>query len=458
MWRRLRHCAIPGYSPICMDSNDPQTVEYAFMKRLLRDIPVPNSTVLDEFAEFVSGFLSSHVPRVAPLSFQEWLDSTGFNEARKDQLRQAHHDLRGGRPTRRQCSHIDTFVKSEAYVEWKQARMINSRCDAFKVFSGPMIKAIERVVYALPWFIKHIPVTDRPAAVLAMKQANRRYFQTDFTAFESHFTSRFLDICECALYRHCLSSSPDCVYMCEALMGKNNMRTRSGISASVSGRRMSGDTCTSLGNGFTNLMLAMFIAHKQGAELDGFVEGDDGLFSTTADLNAAAYDELGFTIKVDEVDDPCEASFCGLIFSNSAQIIRDPRKFFMTFGWTQSFINAGDRIMDELQHAKAMSALCETPDCPIVSELAYYAYGRTRHTEPRFVTDGYHRAPASTLFRQPEPSADTRLLFERKFGVSVPTQLSVEACIREGEFHLIPAFVPPTMAQSEYTRDYVVVT
>lgn len=40
--------------------------------------------------------------------------------------------------------------------------MINSRSDAFKAFSGPFFKAIEKVVYEMPEFIKHTPVPDRP--------------------------------------------------------------------------------------------------------------------------------------------------------------------------------------------------------------------------------------------------------------------------------------------------------
>jgi len=457
MFRRLNYCAVPGYAPLCMDSNDPNTVECAFRQRLLRDLPTPDDTALRRFKIFVSEYLKS-VPCVSQLGFEEWLCGTSYNEQRRAQLRDAYDSLRGGRPTRRQCSHIDTFVKSEYYTEWKNARMINSRADVFKAWSGPKFKAIENVVYQIPEFIKHVPVPERPMRILALKAAGRKYFQTDFTAFESHFTPELIRICEGALYKHCLSSDSDAEFLVSVISGTNRMRTRTGIRAEVKGRRMSGDMCTSLGNGFTNLMLAKFIVHEKGGHIEGFVEGDDGLFSTDVDLNKADYDRLGFKIDIKEVVDPCEASFCGMVFSESGEIIREPQRFLMGFGWTQSFINAGPRIMDELLRAKALSTVYETPQCPIVGAFARYALDHTRHVHPRFVDDGYHILPDVIDIPEFCPSMDTRLLFERRFGVTVRTQLAIESAVGCGNFSLVSTLLPPTEDQRVYCSNYVVVT
>lgn len=460
MFRRLNSCAVPGYAPLCMDSNDPDTVKCSYMKRLLRDIPKPDPSFLTEFRIFVQSYLDENVPSVQPMGFEEWLDSTSYNEQRKEQLRQAHLDLRGGRPSRRAASHVDSFVKSEFYTEWKHARMINSRSDSFKAYSGPFFKAIENAVYSLPEFIKHTPVADRPAAVLALKQAGRRYYQTDFTAFESHFTPEVLDNCECLLYAHCLKNYPaDAAFINSTLMGNNRMRTRSGIATTVRGRRMSGDMCTSLGNGFTNLMLAKFITSRKGGMLVGFVEGDDGLFATDVPLSQSDYERLGWTIKIDEVDDPCTASFCGMVFAESGQIIKDPRKFMMGFGWTQSFLHAGPKIMDELLRAKAMSAVCETPQCPIIGAIARYALAHTQGSTPRFVHDGYH-TPIGTDWEPNDynPSHDTRLLFEKLYGITVDEQIRCEELATQGKFGEISQIVPPTPAQLEYSTKYVVAT
>lgn len=458
MFRRLNYCAVPGYAPVCMDSNDPDTVGCAFKKRLFRDLPPARAGFYEEFRTFVRRFLSEHVPHVQPLEFETWLEGTSYNEARKGELRLAFAELRGGPPTARQRSHIDTFVKTEFYPGWKHARMINSRCDAFKVWSGPRFKAIEEAVYGLHYFIKHTPVPKRPEAIAALKKAGRRYFQSDFTAFESHFTPQLLDCCECELYRWCLNDDAECEILCAALQGENRMRTRTGCAASIQGRRMSGDMCTSLGNGFTNLMLAMFVASKKGGEIDGFVEGDDGLFATDFELTTEDYAGCGFTIKIDEVSDPCRASFCGMIFADSGEIIKDPYKFMQGFGWTSSFISAGRQIMDELLRAKALSSVYETPQCPIIGAFARYALMVTQHANPRWSADGYHSVPPDAVdIPAFQPAPDTRALFEEMYGISVTTQLLVESLVMRGRFEEVARYLPPPADVAEYCSNFVTV-
>lgn len=458
MFRRLNHCAIPGYAPLCMDTNDPDVVGCAFRQRLLRAIPKPKPHLVGEFRSFVRAYLTRHVSAVTVPSVEEWLATAPYTQERKTQLLSVYHSLHGGSPTPRQCSHVDSFVKSEFYVTWKHARIINSRSDAFKVWSGPFFKAIEDELYRQPEFIKHTPVPERPKKISSLVQAGARYFQTDFTAYESHFTPALMDACECELYRHCLRGYKDRTKLCDVLMGENRMRTRTGIKAVIQGRRMSGDMCTSLGNGFTNLMLAKFLAYKHGGRIDGFVEGDDGIFSCNFDLNAKDYADLGFTIKIDEVRSPSEASFCGMLFNDSGEIIRDPRRFVMGFGWTQSFINAGPRIMDELLRAKALSALYETPQCPIVGAFAHHALSRTTHVHPRFVRDGFHVMPDEVSIPRFNPSPKTRELFSHLYGISPSNQILIEEAVSRGDYHAVSSLMPPTKEQETYAMNYVVPT
>lgn len=458
MFRKLPAVAIPGYAPWHVDTNDLQTVKAGLAQRLMRDIPKPCVNDLLEFKEFVANYIKK-LPKARVMEFDEWIEQTSYNESRKSDLRKTHNELRGGTPTARQCSHIDTFVKAESYPEPKHARLINSRSDAFKVFSGPAFKAIENVVYALPEFVKHIPVPDRPAKILEFKKAGRRYYQTDFTAYESHFTPAVLDICECALYRHALADWTHVELLCSTLMGTNRLRTKTGLAARVQGRRMSGDMCTSLGNGFTNLMLAKFLAHKQGKELFGFVEGDDGLFATTANLKQIDYLNLGFSIKITEVTDPCKASFCGMIFASSNEIIKDPFKFLMNFGWTSSFTGAGPKIMLELLRAKALSCAYETPQCPIVGAFARFALNQTRDSAARFVTDGYKTIPTDVRNVPAfNPTFETRVLFESCYGVSVDVQMAVERAILSGRIDEVASLLPAQPAVSSFASNYVVVT
>lgn len=458
VFRRLNHCAVPGYAPLCMDSNDAETVNCGFRQRLLRKVPESNQEKLKRLRVFVREYLKKNIAVVEPMNFEEWLASTSYNEARKKELRAVEEQLRGGKPGRKTCRKIAAFVKSEFYAVWKHCRLINSRCDAFKVWSGPRFKAIENELYRQHEFIKHVPVPERPALIDALRAGGRRYYQTDYTAYESHFKPEIMEIVECELYRHCLGNDVSAQFLCSVISGWNYMRTHTGIRAKIQGRRMSGDMCTSLGNGFTNLMLAKFIAEEHSGHLEGFVEGDDGLFATDFELKAEDYKDLGFTIKIGEVEDPCEASFCGMIFSRSGEIIRDPRTFMMGFGWTQSFISAGPKIMDELLRAKALSSAYETPQCPIIGAFSRYALAKTVNVLPRFVNDGYHIPRDVVNVPVFSPSADTRLLFERKYQVSVATQLAAEECIRNGRFECLQHIIPPESDCLQYSMNYVEVT
>lgn len=460
MFRRLNHFAVPGYAPICMDSNDPQTITDAFLARLMRDVPTAEPEMLKKFHAFVK----KEVRRLPKASlqndrdmFEDWIAETPYPEKRKADLRNCFEELRGGFPSKRACQKVNGFIKSEFYLSFKNARMINSRSDAFKVFAGPLIKKVEKIVYSQPQFIKHTPVPERPAKVAALKRAGLRVFNTDYTAFESHFVKVIMKICECELYSHVLSNSAGVQLFIQTVTGVNMISTRSGFKARVTARRMSGEMSTSLGNGFTNWCLAKFLAQLKGGHIDGFVEGDDGIFVTDVELTADDFKKLGFTIKIVEVDDPSEASFCGIVTGTSNQIIRDPRKFMAGFGWTQSFINAGARVMDELQRAKALSTVYETPHCPIVGVFARQALKLTRHVHPRFVEDGYHRTPDEVAVPEFAPTLETRQLFERMYHISPELQVLVEAAVLDGDMAKVSSLLPPNRDMEVFAMNYLCV-
>jgi len=471
MFRCTGHGRVPGFAPICVDSNDPHTVQCGLLKRLCRDLPEPNLAKIAKLKAFVQKWVRKFVPKVRVLGFEEWLETTSYSEARKAELRLAYDLLKGGRPTKKEAQKVNMFVKSEAYESYKHARMINSRTDKVKCFLGPRFKAVEQAVFSLKMFIKHTPVPDRPRELAGLRAALRRYFLTDYTAYESHFTDIIMDAVECELYRHCLSDDEHVEFVCSILTGFNVLKTRTGIRCKLKARRMSGDMCTSLGNGFTNYMLTAFLLDEAGGTFEGFVEGDDGLFATTIELTPAMYSELGFTIKVVEVDDPCrcipvkadptrnpalgraQGAFCGVLCSDSFEQIRDPRKFMCTFGWTLSFINSGQRIQDELARAKALSALAEAPQCPITSVMARRVEFETRGVTPRWVDDGFHTIPRD-IKTVPKfaPSEDTRELFSTLYGISVPVQLEAEERISRGNFDLSDLIVPNADVQHYCAR------
>jgi len=477
MFRKMP-MAVDGYAPICCDTNDPVTQADGLRKRLLVDLPQAEPEAMKEFRAFTKQWISEHLtPLVWRPRFHEWLDSTNYSMGRKQELIHAFESLHGGTPKMKDCRKVNSFGKTESYPTYKFMRWINSRNDRVKVWFGPLIKAIEAEVYKQPWFIKHTPVAERPAALEALKRDGCKYFLTDYTSWEAAFVPELMDICELELYDHMLQHVTDPSerkkYR-DMLTGVNKLRTRIGVAVDVEGKRMSGDMCTSLGNGFTNLMATLFIAHKKGFYVNGFVEGDDGIFACSGKLTPQDYRELGLLIKIVEVVDPCTmvpvnpcpsrtgvnpgAAFCGIICSETGQIIRDPRRFVAEFGWTSACIHGGDTVIASLQRAKALSAVYETPHCPVLGELARLALRKTRGAVPRFVEDGFHTCPKDETRPPPfSPDPETRELFATQFGVSVQDQLLLEARFRRGDLKVMDV-MEPTSDMLHYVARYVEAT
>jgi hypothetical protein len=209
---------------------------------------------------------------------------------------------------------------------------------------------------------------------------------------------------------------------------------------------MSGEMCTSLGNSFANLMIFLFVCSKAGIdeeEVDGFVEGDDGLFRFHADqkIDDKIFTRLGLTIKIEKHAELHTAAFCGLIFDPSSLIIvTDPRKVLAEFGWADPFyVRCNDVRLKELLKAKSMSFAHQYPGCPIVQSLAQFGMRMTRHIDiKRFIEKNatmshWHRerlmeAMEGDLTTVPVPD-EARNIVESKFGITVSEQLEIEAML-----------------------------
>lgn len=459
MFRRLRkEVCVPGCVPICLDTNDPETVRDSFCSRLLRECPKVDPRTLGEFRKFVKLELRDvPIVDVANVDFEDWLRKTSYSDARKAELRLASNELGGGNPSRRQRESVSAFGKTESYMEYKHMRMINSRGDAFKAWSGPYIHALEDVVYKFyPEFVKHTTIQQRAERVRALKQDGAHYYSTDYTSFECGFSPDLMEACENALFRHSLGKWKGCEMLCRTNAGKNRMHTRTGCNAAVRGRRMSGDMWTSLGNGFTNLMIARFQAHQMGAKMSALIEGDDALIATTKPLSHQIYSDLGFIIKIKVEEDPCTASFCGLVFAESGEIIREPRRFLSTFAWTSSFVNGTQLLMDQLLIAKTLSGLMETAQCPIIGAMLRTAYDLTHHLNPRFVRDGYHShsTPNQTSVGDFSPKMDTRVLFAEKYGIPIWAQVQIESMIQCGNLRSVSQLLSSFAVQSSDRASY----
>jgi len=317
---------------------------------------------------------------------------------------------------------------------------------------------LEEIMGKMSVFVKHTTPAERMQRVIALAGQFEYYYETDFTAFEASFTPVIQDVCENALFSHVFRNHPDVCKLQRAVnSGTCSLRSRSGVSAKLDGRRKSGDPWTSCFNGFSNYCLVTYFAEKQGSRMDGIFEGDDGLFGMSEPF-AGDFTVLGFDVKMKRVPDPRLAAFCGLTFGDSEQVIRDPVRFLQKFGWTSSHLLGPHKVMLELLRAKALSALHETPHCPIIAVVAREALIRTRSSNPLFVNDGYHDFSRVNRDEQTlppfAPSASTRLLFAETYGIPVETQLLIENMATSGRMDEISGLmvIDPEVSRSEYTH------
>lgn len=441
-------CHAQGVSQPHPDPDDPATMLGGVLKRFARKPPKPAPGELDKIRRFVREWCRANLSPLSAetdLSFETWLASTNYPLWRKLELRAVWEEI-SLRAREKRDSFVKSFMKDETYPAFKHARGINARVDAMKVKLGPIFKAIENVVYKYKAFIKHIPVAERPRYIYELLyREGATYIATDFESFEALFTEEIMNAIEFELYDYMTQYVPDhrefMEIVREVLGGKNKCLYKAFV-VWLRATRMSGEMCTSLGNGFSNLMLFLYVSHKVGfLDPEIAVEGDDGVASGHGQPPTAEdYRQLGMVIKLEVHQDLSEASFCGLIFDPEDLVnVTDPLDVLATFGWTsQRYARSRKSKLLALLRCKSLSLAHQYPGCPIISALAQYGLRMTRGYDVRYFIA---ESPAFNWWERNQliaalsdekkigvvpPPIRTRLLVERKFGIPVETQLMWE--------------------------------
>ncbi len=387
------------------------------------------------------------------MSFETWLAGTHYTSRKKEALTKLYREtvLTRDDDFNPYSNFCKCFIKDEPYDTYKFPRGIFARKDDFKLRVGPIFKLIESELFKLPYFVKKVPVSERarflfklfgscPAQTGFDYEHLRRYIATDYTAFESSFTSDVMHDCEMILYRYMVQNLPDGRRFIEllerVLCGVNDCRFRN-ISVKMRAGRMSGEMNTSLGNGFTNLMLFMFAMEYFGCdEFLVLVEGDDGIASYLGPkIPNSFYSRLGFNIKLTYYETLNLASFCGQIFDfETFTVITNPIKVLLNFSWVNiKYGNMSKRVQMGLIRSKALSLLYQYPGCPIVQSFAlrmihftagYRAYIDTSlDSYKRFIMEEAVRL-ADTVGR-PVPISARQLMFD-VFNITIYDQLLLE--------------------------------
>lgn len=437
------------------DYTDSTTMLAGVCVRFARKPPSAKRSLLRGLLRFVKRYVHEHyVPLSSDCdqSVETWLETTSYSRKRKDDLlKLSLLQLPLNSDIGDEEYFVKSFPKDEHYKSYKVLRAINSRTDEFKVRVGPIFKLIEQEVFKDDKFIKHIPVQDRPKYIYdKCFGPNKHYVETDYTAFESLFTREIMSKVEFVLYEHMVSKLPNggefMKTIRRAMLGINHCRFKT-LTIEVPATRMSGEMCTSLGNGFSNLMFMLYACHINGnVDIDGVVEGDDGLFSSDLPMpDIKIFEDMGLRIKYNIVDKLSEASFCGLIFDEVDMInITDPIFATANFGWLKKvYLNVSEQRQMALLKAKSMSMLAQYPGCPILQELALYGMRVTKNIKMckvikeinrPYVMDEYQRDKFLKCLEtslEPKPvGMRTRQLMESKFGILIEHQLRAEQILK----------------------------
>jgi len=431
--------------------NDALTFEAAVRKRFATDPPKADKALRERFRAWVIAKVCKEFKPLAPdtdVSFETWLSGTNYSEGRKNDLRVVRDGfLNGTRDRTRWIYRVKQFMKDEPYPEYKHPRPINSRSDTFKCEIGRFFKVIEKELYKHPFFIKNVPVADRPAFISA-KFRPGKVMESDWKACEAMFTRDLMYDCEFILYCFLTRDLPEFKYfafLLDAVIAGDNEIVSKYFISWCEAKRMSGEMNTSAGNGVSNWFVNEFMMTevKKMTDFEGTGEGDDGLFQANGEYPTAAdYKALGVNVELIVHDDLASASFCGIIFDPIDNInVTDPREVLAQFGWTsRQYAQAKSSKLRGLLRCKALSYAHQYPGCPIIDSLAQYGLRVTRDSG-QCAKDLVHKQKNMNLWYKEQmlaafkdekkiasrkPGLATRFLVEKKFGLTVAQQLIIE--------------------------------
>jgi hypothetical protein len=435
--------------------------------------PIKRKTKL-EFKKFVrlwciknlKPLTEDEIPSVA-----EWLETVDYPEARKKELRRAWRKYQKN-PCRKTLKRVKSFIKDETYAEYKYPRLINSRVDVAKCLFGPLCAIVSKKLFALPQFIKNIPVDRRPLAlrdhILVDGQESS---STDYASFEAHFTKTRMSMTTKILFRHMTKNCSSYTRklsetMLTTLQGKNVIQNKIAMFI-IEATRCSGEMDTSLSNGFTNSMNIEYLAWKKKCQVKYFVEGDDGISSwipASCTPTEEEFRELGWNIKVDRSKDLACLSFCGQVYdTDDLVVVTDITEQLARVGWTnQRYVSSNRNTLLQLLRAKGFSLSYQYNGCPILGVLGRRILEMTESVqiEKRIIDqyDSYHKPVLLKAIENlppfKEPGSRTRLLVEKLYGIDFSAQIQIENQFKNLEFGVHELPVQPPKLWEDYFQKY----
>jgi hypothetical protein len=208
------------------------------------------------------------------------------------------------------------------------------------------------------------------------------------------------------------------------------------------GKRCSGDTNTSIGNGVLNRLTAWFFFCECWYEWRTSHEGDDGLGrilnvplnvvdDIMVSLIADTRDRFGMVVKTVQSPDLHGVTFCGRAhywehgrLSSYCDISRTLRKFHITTVEHRAGLSH-EELMKSLLLAKCNSYLCTDGDTPLIGPLCRWLRGSLDGVTELVQESDLHRRKLSG--ERSNISMDRRWDVALRYGMPIIVQLSFEA-------------------------------
>lgn len=411
------------------------------------------------------------IPKDSDTSFRTWIDGTNYTQKEKEGFEQLlkERDTLEEKDYKNKC-----FIKAETYPEFKHFRPIKSRSDRFKAKMGPIFQLINEVLFTQKeFFIKKVPVRDRPKVIKEILEGYLEMNLTDFSSFEAHFLPMVMFCIEYVFYEYCvqfLDEGP--WFMSEidkSMMKLNKCEFKSFVAYCLS--RCSGEMCTSSGNGLSNLVITTYTSRsKSCVRFSGQFEGDDGVTGTLpveSSPTTKDFEELGWSCKLETTLDFSKASFCGIVADEDDLLtVCDVRQYLVDFAWTSPrYVKANFSTRLSLLRAKGYSAIYQYPGCPIIQALGYYALrvtnidfvdkkmrrmiekggiARNRYKKEELLRAIAHKIPEPMLI-----PTNTRMLVDQLYGVTPEQQMDIERVLEHKND------LEPLEIELNYPKDWI---
>lgn len=409
--------------------------------------------------------LSRRFGKVEPLTTSEFVAC--YTGRRRGRYQAAVDAIAKLGPVTKQNAKVSCFVKAEKFDPAAKVnpdpRMIQCRSYEYNVEVGVYLKAIEHQLYGmkspttgLRMLAKGLNMSDRAALLKSKLECfvSPVVFSIDGSRWDKHIDVEVLKL-EHAFYE----SVCPCPRFAQLLSWQlfNRCSTKHGVKYTVKGKRMSGDMNTALGNCLLMCIMVMAAMRDIGVKRwDLLDDGDDCLvvveewdFAVVQSLLGKVFLEFGQEIKIENVAREMEdISFCQtrpVLVGDEWRMVKDWKKVLST-------VTSGERhwsvpsLVRPMLSAVGAGELALSAGVPILQEHAKACLRNGRGVAaPKWYAEEYqlhHKLDGMCLREQPI-TWDTRLSFQRAFGVCPQQQMDIEAILAAWEIDGVVAVDRP---------------